>query len=212
MKIQVRDVGLVVELPSPQRCLSNAVLGGGLGEIKTWLNLQVDLSYSCRDPEGDLRRAAVGLQEPVVGMLTAAKVDRYTTATRGSATTIATLGLRRPIAAAASAHPGHVDMPAGTINLLAVIDIALTDAGLVNALQTAVEAKAQALAAALVSAGNFDGFATGTATDAICIACPPGKDVDYAGPATAHGQDLAACVYRTILDGATAWQARRAAT
>ena len=207
MKIEVRDVGLVVELASSQRCLSNAVLGGGLGEVKTWLNLQVDLSYSCRDPQGDLRRAAVGLVEPVVGMLTAAKVDRYITATQGSATAIATLGLRRPIAAAA---PAHVDMPAGTINLLAVVDVALTDAGLVNALQTAVEAKAQALTAARVSAGNSDGFATGTATDAICIACPPGKDVDYAGPATAHGQNLATCVYRTILDGATAWQARRA--
>jgi adenosylcobinamide amidohydrolase len=123
-------------------------------------------------------------------MLTAAKVDRYATATQGSATAIATLGLRRPIATAAPAHPEHVDMPAETINLLAVVGVALTDAGLVNALQTAVEARAQALAAARVSAGNFDGFATGTATEAIRIACPPGKDVDYAGPATAHGQDL----------------------
>lgn len=209
MKIEVRDVGLVVEFSSPQRCLSNAVLGGGLGEIKTWLDLQVDLDYSCRDPQGDLRRAAVDMQEPVVGMLTAAKVDRYVTATQGSATAIATLGLRRPVAAAA---PAHIDTPAGTINLLAVVDVPLTDPGLVNAVQTAVEAKAQALAAARVSASNCGGFATGTATDAVCIACPPGEVVDYAGPATAHGQDLAACVYRTILDGATAWQARRAPT
>src|SRR3990170_7880581 len=149
MKIEVRDVGLVVELSSPQRCLSNAVLGGGLGEIKTWLNLQVDLSYSCRDPQGDLRRAAVGLVEPVVGMLTAAKVDRYTTATQGSATTIATLGLRRPIAAAAPAHV-DIDIPAGTINLLTVVDVALSDAGLVNARQSAVEAKAHALAVGTV--------------------------------------------------------------
>jgi adenosylcobinamide hydrolase len=103
--------------------------GRGLGEIKTWLNLQVDLGYSCRDPQGDLRRAAVDMQEPVVGMLTAAKVDRYTTSTQGSATAIATLGLRHPIAAAAPAHV-DIDMPAGTINLLAVVDVALTDAGL----------------------------------------------------------------------------------
>ncbi len=207
MKTELRDGGLVVELNSLHRCLSNAVLGGGLGEIRTWFNLQVDLSYSCRDPQGDLRRATVNLQRPIVGMLTAAKVDHYTTLAQGSATAIATLGLRRPIAAAA---PTHIDTPAGTINLLVVLDIALTDAGLVNAVQTAVEAKAQALAAAQVAASNFDGYATGTATDAVCIACPPGKEVDYAGPATTHGQDLAASVYRTILDGVTAWQGRQA--
>jgi cobalamin biosynthesis protein CbiD len=62
----------------------------------------------------------VGLQKPVVGMLTGAKVDRYTTATLGSATAIATLGLRRPIAAAAPAYV-DIDMPAGTINLLTVV-------------------------------------------------------------------------------------------
>jgi adenosylcobinamide amidohydrolase len=52
MKTEARHVGLVVGLASPQRCLSSAVSGGGLGEIKTWLNLQVDLSYSCTRSAG----------------------------------------------------------------------------------------------------------------------------------------------------------------
>jgi adenosylcobinamide amidohydrolase len=111
MMIEVRDVGLVVSSARPSAVFPMRLLAGGLGQIKAWLNLQVHLGYSCRDPEGDLRRAAVSLREPVVGMLTAAKVDRYTTATQGSATAITTLGLRRPIDAAAPAHPNMSTCP-----------------------------------------------------------------------------------------------------
>jgi adenosylcobinamide amidohydrolase len=74
---------------------------------------------------------------------------------------------------------------------------------LANALQTSVEAKVQALAAAKVKALNGEGFATGTATDSICIACLPGTQ-PYAGAATRHGGDLAAAVYEAVLHGAMA--------
>jgi adenosylcobinamide hydrolase len=137
-----------------------------------------------------------------VGMPTAARVDRFTTASEGSAQAISTVGLKRPIAAASSL--GHRIEPVGTINLLVVVDVSLTDAGLINAVQTAVEARTQALASARVSALNFDGFATGTATDSVCVACPPGEAVQYCGPATPHGGDVAQAVYRAVLAGAIA--------
>jgi adenosylcobinamide amidohydrolase len=82
------------------------------------------------------------------------------------------------------------------------VDQPLTDAGLVGALQTAVEAKAQALAAARVPAANAPGYATGTATDAICVACPPGGSVPFAGPVTRVGADLARAVLQAIQSGA----------
>jgi adenosylcobinamide amidohydrolase len=99
--------------------------------------------------------------------------------------------------------------PVGTINLLVVTGAPLDDAGLVNALQTAVEAKAQALAEAGVRARNAACAATGTATDAIAIACPPGARVRFAGPATAVGADIAAAVHRAVLLGALADAASR---
>lgn len=202
MKPVLRNGGLVVELPPIRRCLSSAVLGGGLGWIRSWLNLQVEESYDCTDPEGDLRVAAAGLVPPVVGMLTAAPVARFTTGAQGCATAVATVGLRHPIAAAGAALDPAPSV--GTINLLVVVDAALSDAGLANALQTAVEAKAQALAAAQIPALNGEGFATGTATDSICAACLPGGSLPYAGPATRHGGDLAAAVYDAVLRGALA--------
>jgi adenosylcobinamide amidohydrolase len=190
----------VVDLGSVHRCLSSAVLGGGLGWVRTWLNLQVERGYDCADPEGDLLQAAEGLEGPVVGMLTAAPVSRFVTGTHGRARAVMTVGLRHPIVAA-SGTP-RAAPPVGTINGLAVVDVPFSDAGLVDAHRTAVEAKAQALAAARVHAATGDGFATGTATDAFCIACPPGGTVPYAGPATPHGQDLARAVYTAVLEGA----------
>ncbi|HEY8557542.1 MAG TPA: adenosylcobinamide amidohydrolase [Actinomycetes bacterium] len=214
---------LVVELAAPHRCLSSALLGGGLGWLRTWLNLQVGHDYARTDPEAHLAAVAAGLPGPVVGMMTAAPVAAYRVASAAGTTALATVGVGHALAAAATrprpapaasagraatsdrdgrgSGPGTV---AGTINLLVVVDQPLTDAGLAGALQTAVEAKAQALATARVPAANAAGFATGTATDALCVACPPGATVPFAGPATRVGGDLARAVFEAVLAGALA--------
>ena len=202
MKVEQRPGALVVTFPCELRCLSSAVLGGGLGRMRAWLNLQVPPTYSRTDPETHLAEASAGLRGPVVGMLTAVDVARFTQRAVGVARAVATVGARHALAAAGT-RPRAVPA-AGTINLLAVVDAPLTDAGLAGALQTAVEAKSQALATAAVAAANADGHATGTATDSICVACPPGARVAFAGPATAVGADLARAVHAAVLAGALA--------
>lgn len=203
---------LVVDLGSPYRCVSSAVLGGGLGWVRTWLDLQVERPYTRTDPGVHLLEESADLPRPVVGMLTAARVTRFQRAAAGGALSVATVGVGHALAAAgtrpravpaASTVDGPRAMPAaGTINLLVVVGEPLTDAGLVNALQTAVEAKAQALAAAGVRAANADGHATGTATDSICVACPPGARVPFAGPVTRVGAELALAVLEAVRSGA----------
>lgn len=199
--------GLVVDLGAPHRCLSSALLGGGLGWLRTWLNLQVGRDYARTDPEVHLATAAAGLPGPVVGMMTAAPVAAHQVGSAGGATAVATVGVGRALAAAGT-RP-RAAPASGTINLLVVVDQPLSDAGLAGALQTAVEAKAQALAAARVPAANAGGFATGTATDALCVACPPGSAVPFAGPATRVGGDLARAVFDAVLAGALADRLRR---
>ena len=93
----------------------------------------------------------------------------------------------------------------GTINIFVVTEAALTDAALVGALQTATEAKVQALTEAGIGARNLTGFATGTASDAIAIACVPGASVDFAGPATQVGHDLAWAVCLAVTQGTQGW-------
>jgi adenosylcobinamide amidohydrolase len=61
-----------------------------------------------------------------------------------------------------------------------------------------------------VPASNGPGNATGTATDAFCIAALPAGGVPFAGPATRIGGDIARAVHSAVLAGALADAARSA--
>ena len=211
MRAELREGILVVELDAPYRCLSSAVFGGGLGEMRSWLNAQVPSDYARTDPETHLAELVreLGLPRPTVGMMTAALIEDHVDVARGTARVVATVGLRDPHTAVSSGRdPGGGHLP-GTINLLILLQAPLTDAALVGAASTAVEAKVQALATAGVKAGSVT--ATGTATDSICVACPTGSSgsrVHFAGPATRVGSDLARAVHDAVVLGAERYAAR----
>ncbi|HEX6618431.1 MAG TPA: adenosylcobinamide amidohydrolase [Solirubrobacteraceae bacterium] len=203
MRLEWPDDALLATLPAAHRCLSSAVLGGGLTSARHWLNLQVPRDYARTDPEAHLTEVAqANALDPaeVIGMLTAADVRAGVRRDRGPASAVATVGIGQPLAAA-----GRRPRPlprVGTINVFVLVRQPLSDAALVTAVQTATEAKAQALADAGVRALNHHGPATGTATDAICIATPPGAEVAFAGPATAIGAAIAHAVHGAVLSGA----------
>ncbi|MCW2953179.1 MAG: adenosylcobinamide amidohydrolase, partial [Conexibacter sp.] len=201
---------LLADFGGPRRVLSSAVLGGGIGSASGWLNATVARDYGRLDPAADLaaRAARLGLGDALVGMLTAVDVRRREHVTRGCAQAVATVGVGHALAAAGTRLRSVP--PVGTINLLVVVDAALDDAALVGAAQTAIEAKVQALAAAAVPAANASGAATGTATDAFCIAALPGGGVPFAGPATRVGGDIAHAVFGAVHAGALADRADRA--
>lgn len=195
---------LLVDFGGPRRVLSSAVLGGGIGTAHGWLNATVPIDYDRLDPAADLRErvAELGFAAPLVGMLTGVDVARCERARRGVAEAFATVGVGHALAAAGD-RPRLLPS-VGTINLLVLVDAPLDDAALAGAAQTAIEAKVQALAAARVPAANADCDATGTATDAFCIAALTGGGVPFAGPATAIGADVAHAVHRAVLAGAHA--------
>jgi adenosylcobinamide hydrolase len=203
VRLEWPDHALLATLPVAHRCLSSAVLGGGLTSARHWLNLQVPHDYARTDPEVHLTEVArANALDPseVIGMLTAADVRAGVRRDRGPASAVATVGIGQPLAAA-----GRRPRPlprVGTINVFIVVRRPLSDAALVAAVQTATEAKAQALADAGVRALNHHGPATGTATDAICVATPPGAEVAFAGPATAIGAAIAHAVHGAVLSGA----------
>jgi adenosylcobinamide hydrolase len=204
LRVRTAPGTLLVDFGGPRRVLSSAVLGGGIGVARGWLNATVPTDYDRLDPAADLaeRAAAIGFEGPLVGMLTAVDVARCERARHGAATVFATVGVGHALAAAGT-RPRAVPA-AGTINLLVLLDAALDDAALAGAAQTAIEAKAQALAAAGVPARNADCHATGTATDSFCVAALPGGGLPFAGPATKIGADLAQAVHAAVLAGALA--------
>ena len=192
--------------PGPgYRMISSGVLGGGIGPREWVLNAQVAAGYARTDPARHLTELAgrFGLTGPGIGMLTAAQVTGLVTRSDEGAEAAVTAGLRVPTWAAAPAGPADQDLSPGTINIIVSVPVPLTDAALVNAVITVTEAKTQAVLDA--------GFAaTGTATDAVCVAArdPAGKAAeDFAGPRSAWGARIARSVYAAVLAGATAYRA-----
>jgi adenosylcobinamide hydrolase len=188
---------LVWRVCAPMRAIASSPHGGGLGNRRWVLNAQVPASYGRRDPDHHLAKLAVslGLAGRGVGMLTAADVRGYATATDGGVEVLATVGLGHPTLAAAPDEIGPVGL-VGTINVVAVIPERLSDAALVNAVATVTEAKAQAMRDLRLDA-------TGTATDACCILCRDDGPVHaFGGPRSLWGARLARAVHRAVLDGA----------
>ncbi|WP_017624830.1 adenosylcobinamide amidohydrolase [Nocardiopsis chromatogenes] len=197
------------------RMLSSAVLGGGLGERTFVVNAQVSGDYRRLDPAAHLRRIATrsGLRGRGVGLMTAADVSRARFASDDGAEALATVGIGRPTWAADSPDLDELrlDVPLagprpGTINIVVAVPAPLSDSGLANLLATAVEAKVQAVMEA--------GYAcTGTASDAICVACPtdtPGQAPDpFGGPRSRWGGRAARAVHEAVRAGAQDDAARR---
>jgi len=178
------------------RMISTAVLGGGLGERSWVLNAQVPGGYARTDPVAHLREIAepLGVSGAGVGMLTAADVRHWTSASEDGVRAAATVGIGTPTWAAVPWDAG-VPVP-GTINVLVAVPAAVDDAALVNLVTTATEAKVQAL----LEAGHA---ATGTATDAVCVAVrTTGAPEAFGGPRSAWGARVARAVHRAVLAGA----------
>lgn len=195
--------------PGPgYRMISSGVTGGGLGMREWVLNAQVPASYSRTDPAVHIAElaAGLGLTGKGVGLLTAASVADAVQRDDEGVHAAVTVGLRAPAWAAAPAgaadgEPAPAWRP-GTINIIVSVPVPLRDAAYVNAVMTATEAKTQALWEA--------GFrATGTASDAVCIAAPvEGEPEDFAGPRSLWGARIARAVHSAVHTGAVHYPAK----
>jgi adenosylcobinamide amidohydrolase len=151
--------------------------------------------------------AARGMPD-AVAFLTSRDVRRFT---RSSATVgevradcVATVGLSN-----AERVGSRRDRPRGcwgTINIAVRLSTGLTEAGLIEALSIAAEARTAAVmdAAWVLPTGR----ATGTGTDCIAMAAPDGA-VAHAGLHTDVGEAVGAAVYRATLEGALDWLQER---
>lgn len=184
------------------RMIASGVVGGGLGERQWVLNAQVPGGYDRMDPAAHIAElaAGAGLAGTGVGLLTAASVTNVVERENEGVRAAATVGLRVPTWAAAPAGSadrefGPIRRP-GTINIIVSVPVPLSDAAYVNAVITATEAKTQALLEAGV-------HATGTASDAVCIAAPAaGEPEVFAGPRSVWGARIARSVHAAVLAGA----------
>ena len=180
---------------APVRMISSAPFGGGIGPRCWVLNANVQSDYSRVDPDAHVHdiASALSLSGHGTGMLTAASVRHVQHTDDNGARVWATVGLRQPTFAAASDEAAEL---VGTINVVAWLPVALSPAALVNAVTTVAEAKTQALFDCGVPG-------TGTATDAVVIACPDdGREEPFGGPRSTWGARLARAVHTAVRAGA----------
>lgn len=181
----------------PLAVLSSAPVGGGYGTTREILNVHVDDQYDGL-PADDLAAVAgeLGADGPVVGLLTAAYTEfaRCAVETTGELTVAAVVSVGLSNTSSAGVTPPYTEPDGnalssspGTINVLLLVDGALSPAAMVNAVITATEAKTMTLAEWDVKTPDGDD-ASGTSTDTVVVACTGrGEVMSYAGPATPVG-------------------------
>jgi len=197
--VTAADRAVRISSERPLRVLGSAVVGGGFGVTREILNVHVDDQYDGERPDEDLAAVAAehGIREPFVGLMTAA----YTQFARCAVERIGDLAVAAVVSvglsntSSAGVTPPFGAGPAdgaaapgpGTINIVLLVDGALTPAAMVNAVITATEAKTMTLAAWDVKTAEGDA-ASGTSTDTVVVACTGrGEELGYAGPATPVG-------------------------
>lgn len=201
---------LEVDFEAPQRTLSWAVIGGGFG-----VHRRVVWHFVCReemveglDPVSFFhdRLKARGF-EAAVGLLTARYLrpyaQRHAICDEVEARAIVTCGLGNALRAG---DPPAQFQRFGTINVLCHVTQPLSDAGMLEALALASEARTLALLELRYPSVVSERPATGTGTDCIVIACPEhGTAHDYAGKHTAIGAALGLSVYEATKKAAEVW-------
>ncbi|WP_420612089.1 adenosylcobinamide amidohydrolase [Candidatus Spongiisocius sp.] len=139
--------------------------------------------------------AELGLRGAGVAMFTAVDLSRRQRCVSGGVAVDATVGISHPTWAA-EAPATETPAVGGTINLVVQLPVGLDPGAAVNAVITATEAKAQALATRGVPG-------TGTATDAVTIVWPAGAAAErFAGPRSRWGTRVAQAVYQAVWAGA----------
>jgi adenosylcobinamide hydrolase len=198
--VAIDELGVSLRSGRLLTVVSSAVVGGGFCRVRDIVNMHVDDMPPGTSPEDELAAyaARLGIDEPFVGVMTAAKTQyaRVAAASRKGLTVAAvvSVGLSNTTSAGVSdpvlAEPGTIDpgvIDPGTINIILLVDGQLTPAALVNAVITVTEAKTMVLGEWQVRTAQGQP-ASGTSTDSVVVAATRrGPALSYAGPATTIG-------------------------
>jgi len=203
-----------VGFSAPHRVLSSALLNGGLVDADHIVNLTVE-----KNPGGAKRSfepAAITLEKyccqkgwvgVAVGMMTAADTGSFRKVRRKEqgveVTALVTAGISN---AGRAGDPAEcrdmISGPAsetGTINIIILTNARLTPAAMVEAVQTATEAKSAALQDMNIRNPKIGTLATGTGTDAVAVASGFGPArISYCGKHMRFGEILASTVILAI--------------
>jgi len=203
----IRQKTLIISSATPLKVLTSAVLNPELREADTIINHQVTRDFDERSPQRYMRNIAEKLHlnpAKTVGLMTAVDVRNHVAKTlreRGiEVTAIVTGGVSNP----ATAGDDLTHTPVGTINIVVLTNAKLVGGSMVNAVQTATEAKTVALHALDVRSRFSKRAASGTTSDAVVVGSTQrGEATTYAGTATRLGKLIGKTVSEAVRDAIT---------
>ncbi|APH05057.1 adenosylcobinamide amidohydrolase [Bacillus weihaiensis] len=202
--------------PKHLRTISNAVLGEGLSWNKHFFNFHVDHHYTCSYPKQDLIKwiEQIGWNPAEsVGMMTAVILEDACIDTQCiddiEIVTMITAGGSNAVDITKN-HVDDLGHRVGTVNIMVFVDAHLTDGALVNAIQSATEAKTKAFKTLEINDPETNTIATGTSTDCTMIAATQnGTITPYAGSGTKLGKAIGSAVYTGVLSALKKYEKRK---
>ncbi len=202
-KIKELDDLILVEFCREVKALSSTVYGGGLRRLTHVVFKKVSRDFNDPDPSGYAESVIKKLKLPrnsTSVFLTAADIRRFCVIKELSeplpVLSVITAGFE-PVACLGAKPRG---MHEGTINVLVLVGVPLSDAALVDLAAVAASAKTAALSSLGLGCGP-GAKAVGTVSDAIVVASVVGDRMHpYAGLGTEVGSAAADLVFRSIVE------------
>jgi len=198
VEARLSQEAIVVESRNPLKILSSAPVKGGLRLCSRIVNLKVDKNF-CEDPEEHFRSWASPLGfEDAVCLMTAADLTKAEVVERHGEVHVVVI-VTAGVSNATSIGDRFPVEPSGTINIIILVDQALTEGCMANIIMSATEAKCKALSYLDVRSTASKELATGTSSDAILVASASnGEPMKYAGSATELGRLVGECVEEAV--------------
>ncbi|MBE9917082.1 adenosylcobinamide amidohydrolase [Paenibacillus donghaensis] len=214
------DRHLLLQLPTMIETMGSAVHGGGMTRLRRIANIYVDRFYDCSDPVRDVIDWLREWRYPIdttAGLLTAVQLQHASVQEEKNEEAAVFCCVTAGTSNAARAGSERTTFPSyrpGTVNIMLMIDAKLSQAAMVNAVMTAVEAKAAALADLDVRDAENGLVATGTTSDAIILGVSQSAaspvELVYSGTATHLGGMIGRTVYGAVKEALqTAWAERK---
>lgn len=206
---------LVLHFPAAADAVGSAVYGGGFLRLRKMVNIYVDRFYRCDDPERDIRSLLQDWHYPLQetsALLTAVKMEFASVweeeDKQAGVFCCVTAGAGNGAKAGTVRTTFPADYVPGTINIMLAVNGKMTPAAMINAVITATEAKAAALADLGIRDAETGEAATGTTTDAVVLAVSQQGDDrlqhKYAGTATDIGGRIGRLVYAAVRESLAA--------
>lgn len=205
VKVVIDAQSVKITTSAPWHALSSALLGSGFTDFCSLFIYHVHKDYDHPEPWRHLQDIALTeqLTPPTIGLLTAASLERAQVITLSEGelqvSAVVTAGVSN--ATSAGLTPPARLTPANTINIVMLVNHALSQAAMVNAVITVTEAKTDTLNRLGIKTPQGE-IASGTSTDTVVIAHNgAGEPFPYAGPATVAGWLMAKAVRLALPKG-----------